>query len=285
MALSHRQFSQLQRLHFVEQRLFWEGRINRGDLVDTFGISTVQASSDLNEYLREAPESMWYDKSSRVYRAADNFEPIGYQPAAEDYLQSLLRSQRAHEPTGSLGTHGWVPDIAVCDVPVRAMPVDTLRAVLQHIRARKAMCVRYQSVSARDARWRDIVPTALGSDGFRWHVRALCLEDNRYKDFVVARIIAWRDVAALTETDLPVDAHWQQWVSFHIAPHPDLSAGQRQAIELDYAMTDGRAEVRVRRALLWYTLRHMRLEGDPVSRPASEQHIVLANPRELAFDD
>ncbi len=284
MALTNRQFSQLQRLHFIEQRLYWEGRINRSDLVDAFGISTVQASSDLNDYLREAPDSMWYDKSGRVYRAAEHYEPIGYRPAAEDYLQSVLRAQRQDVATESPAAHGWLPETAVCEVPSRALPPETLRAVLQHARSGEAMSVEYQSFSTAEPRWRDLVPTALGSDGFRWHLRAFCLEDARYKDFVIARILSWRSKAD-TAAVLPTDAHWQQWVRFHIEPHPGLSAGQRRAIELDYAMADGRAEVCVRRALLWYTVRQLRLDGDAAARPSSEQHIVLANPSELEFDD
>ena len=44
------------RLEFIEFRLFWEGYVNRGDLIDVFGISVQQASTDLNRYLGLAPE-------------------------------------------------------------------------------------------------------------------------------------------------------------------------------------------------------------------------------------
>jgi len=36
------------RYEFIEFRLFWQGRITRGDLMDAFGVSTQQASLDLN---------------------------------------------------------------------------------------------------------------------------------------------------------------------------------------------------------------------------------------------
>ena len=36
-----------QRLEFIDFRLFWEGHVNRGDLVSFFGVSVPQASSDL----------------------------------------------------------------------------------------------------------------------------------------------------------------------------------------------------------------------------------------------
>ncbi|WP_348525014.1 hypothetical protein [Pararhodobacter sp. SW119] len=37
-----------QRLEFIEFRLFWEGHVNRSDLMDQFGVSVNQASTDLN---------------------------------------------------------------------------------------------------------------------------------------------------------------------------------------------------------------------------------------------
>jgi hypothetical protein len=40
-----------QRLEFIEFRLFWEGHVNRSDVMEKFGLSVNQASSDLNRYL------------------------------------------------------------------------------------------------------------------------------------------------------------------------------------------------------------------------------------------
>ncbi len=37
-----------QRLEFIEFRLFWEGHVNFGDLMDAFGVSVNQASTDLS---------------------------------------------------------------------------------------------------------------------------------------------------------------------------------------------------------------------------------------------
>ena len=56
-----------QRLEFIEFRLFWEGAINRSDLVDQFGVSVPQASNDLRRYQEIAPCNMVYDKSAKRY--------------------------------------------------------------------------------------------------------------------------------------------------------------------------------------------------------------------------
>ncbi|GIX18366.1 MAG: hypothetical protein KatS3mg120_0042 [Erythrobacter sp.] len=56
-----------QKLQFIEFRLFWEGHVNRADLMDTFGVSLNQASGDLNRYIALAPDNMVYDKSGKTY--------------------------------------------------------------------------------------------------------------------------------------------------------------------------------------------------------------------------
>ena len=45
-------WGQERRLEFIDFRLYWEGRINRSDLIDFFGISVPQASLDLAKYQR-----------------------------------------------------------------------------------------------------------------------------------------------------------------------------------------------------------------------------------------
>ena len=57
-----------------------------------------------------------------------------------------------------------------------------------------------------------------------------------------------------------------------IAPHM-----QRCAIEMDYGMEDGRAQIPVRRALLFYALKRLGLDTDPAARRPQDQQIVLLN--------
>ena len=60
-----------------------------------------------------------------------------------------------------------------------------------------------------------------------------------------------------------------------IGPHPDLSDSQRRAIEMDYGMVDGRADIIVRAALLFYALKRLGLDTDPAARRPQDQQIVL----------
>ena len=57
------------RLEFIEFRLFWEGSINRADIIDFFHVSVPQASKDLNQYQSFASGNLKYDKSKKRYVA------------------------------------------------------------------------------------------------------------------------------------------------------------------------------------------------------------------------
>ena len=53
------------RLAFIEERLFWLGEVNRGDLIRRFGVSPSQASKDIARYLELSPAGLSYDKSAK----------------------------------------------------------------------------------------------------------------------------------------------------------------------------------------------------------------------------
>ena len=54
------------RLEFIDFRLFWDGRLNRSDMAETFGISAQQASADIAQYERIAPQNLVYDRAERA---------------------------------------------------------------------------------------------------------------------------------------------------------------------------------------------------------------------------
>ena len=78
-----------QRLEFIEFRLFWEGRVNRSDLMEQFGLSVNQASADLNRYIGFAPENMVYDKGARTYVRGPDYAAKFLKPDASLYLAQL----------------------------------------------------------------------------------------------------------------------------------------------------------------------------------------------------
>ena len=264
------------RLEFVEFRLFWEGRINRADLMRAFGVSVNQASADLNRYLRLAPENMIYDKSAKSYVPGPAFSPLFLKLDSDGYLKQL----RSVADGVVERENAWIrrfPVFAGVPSPARLVKPETLRFVLEALRRQESIEIRYQSLARPEPRWRWIAPHAIGFDGFRWHVRAFCETDRIFKDFLLARIIETRD-ARPGDCDPAQDCDWHEHVALEIGPNPGLSATQKQVIALDYGMQDERVTLRVRRAFLYYVLKRLGLDKDPRTLDPRDQHIVLRNP-------
>ena len=77
------------------------------------------------------------------------------------------------------------------------------------------------------------------------------------------------------------DRDWVESVTLRIGPHPELSQNQRRIVELDHAMTDGIAEIEVRKCLLFQNLKRLALDVDPAIRLPQDQQIVLVNADEI----
>lgn len=268
------------RLQFLEQRLYWEGRINRADLIERFDVSVNQASADLSRYQALAPGNLVYDGSRKTYVAGTGFAPAFAPPDADRYLAELRLLGDGIIAPGE-GDLGELPPYAVALTPRRAVPEDVLRGVLAAVRGGRVLEARYQSMSSPRPRRRRLEPHALAFDGFRWHARARDVEDGAFKDFVLGRMTEPKVSEAPAAAPASDDADWSSWVTLRIAPHPDLTPGQAAAIRADYDIAGRAREAKVRKALLFYTLKRLGLDTPPDARPPHEQHIVLVNRDEV----
>ena len=163
-----------QRLEFIEFHLFWEGGVNRADITSYFGVSVPQASKDLSQYQELAPKNIRYDRSEKRYFASDSFKPLFLKPDADRYLiqlRSIADGVLAPEESWL----GQEPSFDTLPMPRRNVDPDILRSVLGTLRGRRALEIRYQSLSASrpKAIWRWITPHAFGYDGHRWHAPRL----------------------------------------------------------------------------------------------------------------
>lgn len=264
-----------QRLEFIEFRLFWEGRVNRSDLMEQFGLSVNQASADLKRYIGFAPDNMVYDKSARTYVRGPDYAAQFLKPDASRYLAQL----RSLADGIMDSDDAWIAELPSYDAaptPARGVNPVTLRSVVGAIRRSEAIEVKYQSLSRPEPSWRWIAPHAIGFDGFRWHTRAFCLTDETFKDFLLSRMIEIRG-SRKNEISGEDDRDWNTEVKLEIGPHPALSETQAKVIALDYGMRGGKAKIKVRRALLYYALRRLGLDTDPSAREPTDQQIVLLN--------
>jgi hypothetical protein len=268
-------WGQDRRLEFIEFRLQWEGKINRGEVTDFFGISIQQASLDFANYMVLAEGNMEYDRSEKIYRATPSFKPCFLAPDTQTFLNEL-----ANLSTGTLSQSlsfiGTRPPCDVVKLPTRRVRSDVLLAVLWAIRDRCEIEVTYQSMRRPAATKRWIAPHSLAFDGARWHARAWCYESTMFRDFVLTRI---QEIRGHRQSDIDdsKDTDWHTYVSVIIEPRHNLTVAQRDSVITDFGMQNGKLSNSIRRALVQYFVRHLQIDGPG----AVGQPIAWANREEL----
>jgi predicted DNA-binding transcriptional regulator YafY len=247
------------RLEFVEFGLFWEGGVNRSDIVEEFGVSVPQASKDLTLYQEQAPDNIRYDRSQKRYFASETFRPKFIELDAAAYLERLTPSTLTRRSVDNLGA--GILGAEKLPIPQRRIKADVLRSLLACARGSRSIEILYQSMSATrpERLWRRISPHAFGSDGLRWHVRAYCHIDEKFKDFILSRCLDSR-APGDAGSAVSEDRFWNTHFSVLLTPNPRLSASQQEIIAQDFAMKSGRVAVPVRRALLYYFSKRLRLD-------------------------
>lgn len=269
-----------QRLEFIEFRLFWEGSINRADIVEFFGVSIPQSSKDLTLYQERAPGNMEYDKRGKRYVAAKKFVLRFLDPDPYVYLAQLRSVAEGSVPSND----SWIAELPKTDValtPKRDVDIEVLRKILDAVREGVSVDVFYQSMNKvrPDPIWRRITPHAFGYDGFRWHVRAYCHLEHKFKDFLLPRMLEVGrkgDPGATGEQDWL----WNNFFDVVIGPHPDLTESQKKVVAKDYGFDHGSGVLSVRYAMLFYVLKRLGLLVDAAKQSPRTQHIVALNRKE-----
>ena len=261
-----------QRLEFIEFRLVWEGRVNRSDIADRFGVTLQQASADLALYESTAPTNIAYDRNAKTFLAARSFVPHFLREVSDRQLlqlSSIAAGLVEREDTW----FGELPPVGVLPVPQRSVSTKVVRSILEAIRNRAAVEIEYQSLKRPDAIRRMVEPHALAHNGIRWHIRAWCPKNTAFRDFVLSRITGTGEFAPRTVDPL-FDREWFDEIELLLAPNPALSDGARRSLVKEYGMTRGRLRLVTRVALAFYLIQHLNLDLD---LPPERQQLVLLN--------
>ena len=267
------------RLERIELLLMWDGRVNRADLTDFFGISDPQASADLTLYRKLASRNVVYDPSAKTYVASEQFEPVLVEPDTGRYFSQLnLIATGIMDPS-----QAWfrnLPEFEALDSPRGQVKPAVLRSMLSAMRGRHSVHVHYQSMTRPKPTWRWVSPHALAFDGRRWHVRCFCHIRNEFRDFGLARIL---DLGEHEDSpiDPKTDTSWTTFIKVNVEPHPGLNPTQQKVVALDYGMKRGQLKLKVRKAMLFYLIHHHKLHPEKYQLAPHEQQIVLGNPNEV----
>lgn len=270
--------SQVERLSFIEARLFFLGELRRADVAKRFSGASIQASRDLAIYKELAPENLVYDFQAKRYLPGERFKLIfSHTPERVMFwLRSGLGDGLPH-PQG-------LPTAAVESLSLPKL--GELAVVTRAIFRKQVLEVTYVSLSSGKAD-RQIAPHALVDNGQRWHVRAYDRANARFSDFVITRIskaTVVDDGETADHERAEADEQWNRTVELKLIPHPKLT--HKSAVEADYGMRSGALLVKCRAAVAGYALRRW---GVDCSRDhdlsGAEFQLALANHHVLSSTD
>jgi len=242
-----------------------------------FGVSVPQASHDLTQYRELAPTNIRYDATEKRYLPTLDFRPKYLKPNAERYLAQLQAiSEDVIAPADTWFAE--LPAVDVTPIPTRRVEAHVLRQFLTAVRSKRSISIEYQSMNdlRPDPVWREITPHAFASDGLRWHLRAYCHIEHAFKDFIISRCLQIGQMGD-PMADPAKDTAWSTFFEVILVANPKLSLAQQTTIQWDYGMQGGRSVLRVRRALLYYLNKRLRLDvAEKQDRP-KETPVVVAN--------
>jgi len=257
------------RLEFLEEELFWAGKVNRISLMEKTGISKAQASADIAQYKLLAGENLIYDLTEKAYLVSPNFRPLFIDTSPNAYLERLSNS---------------TSQVERISFPTREIAPDIFRSVYAAIEKKSFILVQYQSMSSPAPLERIIAPHSIISDGMRWHVRAYDALRKDFRDFLLGRILSISEVSSFDTSGhhwkQDNDDSWNREVVLKIEPHPELSAPQKKVVERDFRMENGVACLNIRHAWVFYVVEQLRLLDDSARPP--QQQVVLRNKEEIA---
>lgn len=262
--------SQVERLSFIEARLFFLGELRRADVAKRFSGASIQASRDLAVYKELAPDNLQYDFQAKRYLPGEKFKLV-FSHAPERvmfWLRSGLGDGLPH-PQG-------LPTAAVeC---LSQPKLAELAVVTRAIYRRQVLEVTYVSLSSGRTD-RQIVPHALVDNGQRWHVRAYDRANARFSDFVITRLLKALalDGGAIADHERPdADEQWNRTVELKLIPHPKIA--HKNAVEADYGMRSGALQIKCRAAVAGYALRSWGVDcSRDLGLSAAAFQLALAN--------
>ena len=95
---------------------------------------------------------------------------------------------------------------------------------------------------------------------FRYHVRAFCHDDSKYKDYVIGRVQQASQINFHPKTENWIewrsskeDKDWNEFIDLKYKVNPELDEDMKNALSLDYKVeNDGMIMIRCRKALAQY---------------------------------
>jgi hypothetical protein len=104
--------------------------------------------------------------------------------------------------------------------------------------------------------------------------------DRIFKDFLLSRCLDCRP-GGEAQSSAEHDTRWQELIELTLIPNPKLSESQQHVIAEDYEMEQGRSKISIRKALLYYFQKRLRLDVAEALDSPQEAPIVIENRAEF----
>ncbi len=276
MNLEDLNYSQKQRLAYIDFKLLFVGRVTRNEVVTKFEKGMSGATADLNLYKEFCPNNMVYDTKQRVYVQCATFKPL----FTHDPRKTLVKL--ANQITDGYDAIGDVTFPVEAPSQLNIPDIFIVARLIQSIINKKPVSIIYTSLSSGSAA-RELVPHSIVDNGLRWHVRAFDRKSNSFRDFVLTRISKVTIIEQPTETfeDKLEDHQWMRMMPLQLVPHPN-NVQHPTAIAMDYGMENKVLALNVRAALAGYLLRRWNVDcTKDASLTGGEYQLWLRNRQTL----
>ena len=218
------------RFAYVETQLYWRDGVSANDLVKTFCITRQTAQAILDEYRKEHPDQMIYNRHKKRHTATESFKPSYISSETIAFLNYLPYSKHLHIMLAFPNEYyledrvEW-SDMKVTDVDrlLRPrLPRHLIQPILAALRHKKTVSIEYHSKKMPDdIRIRIISPNHLVFADNRYHLHAYCHMAQRHLDFVLSRIL-WVEPANEEWVSSEGSREWNQQVTLKFRPNREL---------------------------------------------------------------
>jgi len=269
-------YSQKQRLAYIDFKLLFSGWVTRYEIVSRFELGLAAASRDIALYKEHAPSNMDYDNVNKKYLIKSSFKPLFTHDPRKTLIKLANNISDGYDAINDIQfpiespSQLNVPDIFV------------VAKLSQAIINKKAVSIIYTSLSSGSAA-RELVPHSIVDNGLRWHVRAFDRKSQSFRDFVLTRIskVTIKQQNTEPHEDKLEDNQWMRMMPLQIVPHPN-NVKHPTAIELDFGMDGGLLELNVRAAMAGYLLRRWNVDcTEEASLTGGEYQLWLRNRQTL----
>ena len=254
MKLEDLNFSQKQRLAYIDFKLLFVGFVTRIEIVTHFEKGLTSATKDLNLYKELCPDNMDYDAKEKKYLQAANFQPL----FKHDPRKTLVKL--ANQITDGFDAIGDIEFPVEAPSQLNIPDIFIVAKLVQAVINKKPVSIIYTSLSSGSAA-REIVPHSIVDNGLRWHVRAFDRKTESFRDFVLTRItkVTIKNTELVSGENQSEDHQWMRMMPLQIVPHPN-NVKHPTAIALDYGMDSGVLNLNIRAALAGYLLRRWNVD-------------------------